>query len=333
MPIPATFTAVVARTIGDSHRVEVRSVDRDEFLTDRNDVVVEVQYSGINFKDALAMSPTGRVARRDPLIPGVDLAGVVVDPGDSGLTIGSSVFATGYDLGVSSHGGFAEYAQLPSAWLLPLPDGLTTRDVMAIGTAGFTAALSIDALEARGLEPGSGPVLVTGASGGVGSNAVAMLATRGYEVVAATGKTDQSERLVALGASAVIDRVSRATPAKPLAGTRWAAAIDSVGGDSLVQVLSELRYGAAVAASGMAGGTDMAASVLPFILRGVALLGIDSVLCPAEHRRAVWDRIATDLRPRDIDLLIEDTVGLPQAAESARRLFADASRGRVLVEL
>lgn len=333
MTAPAAFTAVVAETTPDGHRVEVRTVDRDEFLTGRHDVTVRVEYSGVNFKDALAMSPDGRVARLDPLIPGIDLAGVVVDPGSSGLREGVRVLATGYELGVSSHGGFAEYAQLSSSWCVPLPDGLTTRDVMAVGTAGFTAALSVDALESRGLTPGDGPVLVTGASGGVGSNAIAMLAARGYEVVAATGKKDQTDRLLALGAASVVDRITRSAPPKPLSGSRWAGAVDSVGGDGLAQILSELNYGAAVAASGMTGGTQVAASVLPFILRGTALLGIDSVQCPAEHRLAVWARIAGDLRPADFDLLIEDTVNLSGVAEAAQRLFADAARGRILVAL
>jgi acrylyl-CoA reductase (NADPH) len=333
MNVPAAFTAVVAETAPEGHRVVVREVERDDFLTGAHDVTVRVEYSGINYKDALAMSPNGKVARLDPLIPGVDLAGVVVDPGTSGLETGTAVLATGYDLGVSSHGGFAQYAQLASPWCLPIPQGLTARDVMAVGTAGFTAALSVDALESRGLAPGDGPVIVTGASGGVGSNAVAMLAARGYEVVAATGKRDQTERLIALGASTVVDRVARSISAKPLSGARWAGAIDSAGGEGLVQVISELRYGAAVAASGMTGGTELPASVLPFILRGVALLGIDSVQCSADQRRRIWDRIAGDLRPGSIDLLLHETVELTAVPGSAARLLRDASRGRTLVHV
>lgn len=333
MTVPPTFTAVVAESTPDGHRVVTRAVDRETVLHGEHDVTVRVEYSGINYKDALAMSPDGKVARLDPLVPGIDLAGTVVAPGASGFSEGDVIFATGYDLGVSSHGGFAQYAQLAGAWCLPVPTGLTAREVMAIGTAGFTAALSVDALESRGLTPGDGPVLVTGASGGVGSNAVAMLAARGYEVVAASGKKDQWQRLTDLGAAAVIDRVARSTPPKPLSGARWAGAVDSAGGDGLVQVISELRYGAAVATSGMTGGTAMSASVLPFILRGVALLGIDSVQSPVEHRRRVWDRIANDLRPTDVDLLLDRTVDLNGVADAAHRLIDDESRGRILVRV
>jgi acrylyl-CoA reductase (NADPH) len=297
--IPDRFRAYVSERLDD--RVE-RGV-RDLTAADLPDGEVEVRvtWSSVNFKDGLATRFDGKVARISPLIPGIDLAGEVVASSDPAFAVGDSVLANGYDLGVARHGGYAEYERLPAAWTVPLPAGLAGRDAMAIGTAGFTAAMGIAALEARGLGPDSGPVLVTGAAGGVGRMALAILAPRGYEVWAATGKSEEAERLTALGAAGVLAREEvTAESSRPLESARWAGAIDSVGGPTLPYILRTLAPGAAVAACGNAGGAAFATTVLPFILRGCALLGMDSVTVPIDERRALWARLGDDLRPRDL---------------------------------
>jgi len=261
-------------------------------------VLVAVEWSSVNYKDALACSPKGRVARISPLVPGIDLAGRVVESDVDWLSPGDGVIAHGYDLGVGWHGGFAELARVPADWIVALPDGLDTREAMVLGTAGFTAALSVVALEERGLTPGDRPVVVTGASGGVGSTAVAILAARGYHVVASTGKADAEGYLRSLGAESVIPRDELAVAGgKPLESMTWAAGVDCVGGTTLATVLKRIDYGGAVAASGLTGGAELVTTVMPFILRNVALLGIDSVQTPIERRRAVWARLGTDLKP------------------------------------
>jgi acrylyl-CoA reductase (NADPH) len=259
--------------------------------------LVEVQWSSVNYKDGLAATPAGKVARISPIVPGVDLAGVLVDDAP-GMPAGTAVLAHGYDLGVSRHGGFARYARVPHGWLVALPDGLSAREAMIVGTAGFTAALSVIALQEHGVTPERGPVLVTGATGGVGSTAVGMLAGLGYEVVASTGKPAGGDFLRGLGASSIIDRAELAAESsRPLESTVWAGAVDCVGGVALANALKRIHYGGSVAASGLTGGSGLPATVLPFILRGVNLLGIDSVMTPIDRRRAVWERIATDLKP------------------------------------
>jgi len=297
------------------------------------DVIVRVEYSGINFKDGLSSTESGRVARIDPLVPGIDLAGEVIESADPTVVVGSSVLAHGYDIGVAHHGGFAELARIPAAWIVPMPAGLDARRAMMVGTAGYTAALSVDALERAGLVVGAGPVLVTGATGGVGSMAVGMLAARGHEVVASTGKADETEWLLSLGASEVLPRSETSLEStRPLDRERWAGAIDCVGGSTLGYVLRTLRYGASVAASGLTGGTDLPTSVHPFILRGVNLLGIDSVQTPIGPRRAMWNRIATDLRPSWLDTEQAEVVGLEGLVVELDRILAGGMRGRVLVD-
>ncbi len=295
-----TMSTVRAFTVGKSESGWTRNVTQlsNDALGD-GDVLIRVQYSGINFKDGLVGSETGRVARIDPIVPGIDLAGVVVESADPAIAVGSSVLAHGYDIGVAHHGGYAQFARIPSAWIVPMPAGLDARTAMMVGTAGYTAALSVDALERAGLVAGAGPVLVTGATGGVGSMAVGMLAARGHEVVASTGKSDQADWLRSLGASEVIDRAeTSAESTRPLERERWAGSVDCVGGSTLAYVLRTLRYGASVAASGLTGGTDLGTTVHPFILRGVNLLGIDSVQTPLAPRIAMWQRIApTFVRP------------------------------------
>ena len=296
------------------------------------DVLIQVEFSGINFKDGLASTEAGRIARIDPLIGGVDLAGKIVESSNPNFKVGDNVIAHGYDIGVAHHGGFSQYARVQSAWLVPMPKGLDARTAMMIGTAGYTAALSVDALEKAGLKPGTGPVLVTGATGGVGSVAVGMLALRGYEVVASTGKPETAEWLKQIGASEIIDRAeTSAESAKPLERERWAGAIDCVGGATLAYILRTLKYGCSVAASGLTGGTNLPTSVLPFILRGVNLLGIDSVQTPLEPRKAMWQRIATDLKPSWLETQSVEIIGLSDLSAQLDKILAGNMRGRVLV--
>ena len=250
----------------------------------------------------------------------------------SGKTVGARVLAHGYDLGVSRHGGYTEYQRVPSGWVVPLAPGLSPREAMAIGTAGFTAAMSVAVLEERGLQPDSGPVLVTGASGGVGGTALAILADRGYEVWAVTGKADERERLRALGAAGILSRDEVTAEGRPLEAERWAGAVDAVGGATLPYVLRSLKRGGAVAASGNAGGASLETTVFPFILRGVALLGMDSVLVPITRRREIWDRLATDLRPRELGVHVTE-VGLEELDGALDAIVAGSARGRWVVRV
>lgn len=296
------------------------------------EVTVRVAWSSVNFKDGLAAREDGRVARTYPLVPGIDLAGTVASSEDPDLPPGSAVLAHGYELGTSRHGGYAEYARVPSGWVVPLPEGLTARDAMVIGTAGFTAAMAVEALEDRGLRPGDGPVLVTGASGGVGSAAVAILAGRGHEAWAATGKPSEEGRLRDLGAAGVLPRDEVTGPGRPLERARWAGAVDTAGSATLPYVLRTLRTGAAVAAAGNASGSELVTTVFPFILRGVALLGMDSANMAIEPRRALWRRLATDLLPRGIDDGVEevDLEGLDPVLDA---IVAGQARGRWVVRI
>ena len=300
------------------------------------DVLIRVEFSCINYKDGLASTEKGRVARIDPLICGVDLAGEVVQSSNADFPVGSHVIAHGNDIGVSHHGGYSQFARIPADWLVAMPPNMTSRTAMMIGTAGFTAAESVDALERAGLRPGGGPVLVTGATGGVGSMAVGMLARTGHEVVAGTGKMGEASWLQALGASELMGREELAPESgKPLEGERWAGCVDCVGGATLAHALRSMRYGAGVAASGLTGGSNLPTTVLPFILRGVSLFGIDSVQTPLAERRDVWHRIATDLRPSwlgDADgPWTNEVVGLEALPDQLDRILAGGMRGRVLV--
>jgi len=325
------FRAFVVERTADGLDRRVRELSPAELPP--GDVLVRVEWSSVNYKDGLAAQPEGRVARISPLVPGIDLAGTVVESGAPSIPPGSAVLAHGYELGVSHHGGYAEYARLPADWVVPLPAGLTTREAMAIGTAGYTAAMAIVALEARGLAPGAGPVLVTGASGGLGRHAVAILAARGYEVWAATGKPDEAERLRGLGAAGILSRDEVSAPSeRPLESGRWAGAVDAVGGPTLPYILRTLRPGAAVAACGNAGGAAFTTTVYPFILRGVALLGMDSANVPIDERRALWARLAADLRPPRLDEAVTE-IGLDELASALDAIVAGAARGRWVVRL
>jgi acrylyl-CoA reductase (NADPH) len=294
--------------------------------------LVDVHWSSVNYKDALASTPTGKVARISPLVPGIDLAGVLVeDAGD--FPAGTEVIAHGYDIGVARHGGFAEQARVPAEWLVRLPTGLTAREAMVIGTAGFTAALSVAALEDHGLAVGDGPVLVTGATGGVGSVAVSILARRGYDVVASSGKPGARDYLLALGAKEIVDRDTLNQPdGRPLDSMTWAAAVDCVGGTTLATVLSRIQYGGAVAASGLTGGPQLPTTVLPFILRAVSLLGIDSVQTPIDRRRDVWERLGKDLKPPGLGDIGHD-VGLDDLDGVLDGILAGAITGRNVVDV
>jgi acrylyl-CoA reductase (NADPH) len=332
--IPDTFRAYVAERIETDGEARVERGVRDFAATDLppGEVEIRVGWSSVNFKDGLATRFDGKVARINPLIPGIDLAGEVVASSDPSFAVGSAVLAHGHELGVSRHGGYAEFQRVPAGWVVPLDRGLSPRDAMAIGTAGFTAAMSVAALEERGLKPGDGPVLVTGASGGVGSTAVCLLAQRGHEVWAATGKSDEEDRLRALGAAGILSRDEVTAEGKPLESERWAGAVDPVGAATLPYVLRTLRTGAAVASSGNASGPKLDTTVFPFILRGVALLGMDSAQMLIDRRRAIWARLATDLRPRSLgDGLTEVT--LDTLDEALDGILAGAARGRWIVRV
>jgi putative YhdH/YhfP family quinone oxidoreductase len=328
-----TFRALVVDKAGDGVALTLARWSPDQLMP--GEVTIRVEYSSINYKDGLAVRVDGRVVRSYPLIPGIDLAGVVQESDDARFDPGDRVLAHGYDLGVAHHGGLAELARVPAGWVVPLPRGLTTRQAMALGTAGFTAALSVARLEEAGLAPGGGPqVLVTGASGGVGSTAVDILAARGYAVAASTGSADAHEYLRALGASEILDRAeTSAAGDRPLERARWAGAVDAVGGSTLAYLLRTTSYGGSIAISGNAGGAAFSATVFPFILRAVNVLGIDSVAVPIERRTELWNRLATDLRPPHLDQSIAHEVPLEDAPAILERIVRGEVQGRTVVRV
>jgi len=324
--------AFVVEHDGDQVTSGVRDVDDDQFLAD-GVVTVEVQWSCLNFKDAMVLRPRSPVARRSPLIGGVDAAGVVSASADPAVAVGAVVAVHGFGLGTAAHGGFAARLRCPGTWVQVLPEGLDARGAMAYGTAGYTAMASMQALERNGVAPGSGEVLVTGASGGVGSVAVALLAARGYEVTAMTGKADEHEHLVALGAARVVGRDDLDDrPERVLGAERLAGAVDCVGGETLARILRVTRWGGAVAASGLVGGAGLETTVYPFITRNVALLGIDSVSAPPAVRDATWRALASALPAASRDALVSAEIGLGQIADALGDLDEGRSRGRVLVD-
>jgi len=329
--LPSAFRAYVVDrpTDGEFHRGVTTLTPAD---LPPGEITIRVDWSGVNFKDGLAAREDGRVARAYPLVPGIDLAGSVIDSDVPELPAGASVLANGYDIGTSRHGGYAELARLPAGWVMPMPPGLDARTAMAIGTAGFTAAMSVDALERHGLEPGAGPVLVTGASGGVGSAAVALLAARGHEVWAATGKPGEHDRLRELGASAFLGRDEVSGPGRPLDKARWAGAVDTVGAATLPYVLRTLRIGAAVASSGNTSGAELETTVFPFILRGVSLLGMDSANMAIDARRTMWARLAGDLAPRGLEGALTE-VDLDTLEPALDAIVEGRARGRWIVRV
>ena len=326
--------AILLTKANDQFAAQVRELSDDELRanTPESNVTVGVEYSTVNYKDALALTNKGPVVRKWPMVAGIDAAGTVLDSADARFAPGDKVVLNGWGVGEQHWGGLAQRARFKADWLVRLPDGLSARQAMAIGTAGYTAMLCCLALREQGVEPGSGEILVTGASGGVGSIAISILAGWGYRVVASTGRTAEADYLTALGASAVIDRAELASPGKPLQKERWAGVVDAIGSHTLANACAQTRYGGTVSACGLAQGMDFPATVAPFILRGVRLIGIDSVMCPLPRRLGAWQRLATDLDRSKLDAVTSE-VGLAQAIDIAPALLAGKVRGRVVVNV
>lgn len=326
----SSFRALVADRIDNHSSLEIRTLSMND-LPD-SDVLIQVSYSSVNFKDGLATNPNEKIVASYPMVLGIDLAGTVVSSKDERYKQGDQVIVTGYDLGVSHYGGYAEYACVPGDWIVPLPEHLTLKEAMIIGTAGFTAALSIHRLEQNGMEPSKGKVLVTGASGGVGSLAVAMLAKLGYQVIASTGKHSEHHFLNQIGAQEIITREDiDSEHIKPLDRQTWAYAIDPVGGKTLAAITSKLIYGGSVAVSGLTGGSEVPTTVYPFILRGVSILGIDSVKCPMDVRTEIWRRIATDMRSDCLHSIGTQEIILDQLPHVLSEILQSKVRGRIIV--
>jgi acrylyl-CoA reductase (NADPH) len=324
------FKAIVIEKDDAGYRAGVKQVD--ESALPPGEVTVRVDYSTVNYKDGLAITGKGPIVRKFPLHAGIDFAGVVEASDDARYKAGDRVVLTGWGVGETHSGGLAQKARVKADWLVPLPVGLTTKQAMAIGTAGFTAMLCVLALERHGLKPESGDILVTGANGGVGSVAIAILAKLGYRVVASTGRLGEAEHLKGLGAADVIGREELSAPGKPLAKERWAGVVDSVGSHTLANACAGTRYGGAVAACGLAQGMDFPGSVAPFILRGITLYGIESVMVPPPLRRNAWERLARDL---DLGKLAAFTreIGLADALQAGQDILAGRIRGRVVVDV
>jgi acrylyl-CoA reductase (NADPH) len=325
-----TFKALRIDKADKGTTAKITQFDEAELMD--GDVTVAVEWSTLNYKDGLAVTGKAPVVRRFPMIAGIDFAGSVAQSANPAWKVGDKVVCNGWGMGETHLGAYAEKARVKGDWLVKLPDGVSTRDAMAIGTAGYTAMLSVMALEDHGLKPASGPVVVTGASGGVGSVATAVLSKLGYHVIASTGRTSEADYLKHLGAAEIIDRAELAAPPRPLNKERWAGGVDSVGSTTLANLLSMTRYGGAIAACGLAAGMDLPASVAPFILRGVCLLGIDSVMCPIERRRSAWTRLARDL---DKAKLAEITgeISLDQVVDAGAKILAGQVRGRLVVKI
>jgi NADPH2:quinone reductase len=296
------------------------------------EVVIKAAYSSVNYKDALAATGAGKIIRQFPLIGGIDVAGAVASSTDSRFKQGDQVVVTGYDLGVANDGGYAAYVRVPADWVVKLPPALTPFEAMALGTAGFTAAMSVIRLEQNGLKKGAGPVIVTGATGGVGSVAVSILSGLGYDVTALTGKDSEHAYLTSLGAKTIMPRSAVEKSARPIERATWAGAVDPAGGDILAWLTKTMAYGASIASSGLTGGIDVHTTVIPFILRGVNLLGIDSVMCPMPLRMDVWRRLASDMKPKTLQSIAHEIplAGLPDAFAT---LVAGGARGRFVVNV
>jgi acrylyl-CoA reductase (NADPH) len=314
-------------------RVKSGFVSMDEAQLDAGEVTIRVAYSSVNYKDALAATGAGRIIRRTPCVGGIDLSGLVEQSTDARFAPGDPVLATSFDIGVAHHGGYAQLARLPAAWVVPLPAGLSLFEAMALGTAGFTAALAIARMEENGLAPDNGPVVVSGASGGVGGLALDMLARLGYQVTALTGKTEQFDYLRRLGAAQVMSRAALDLPcSKPLGKALWAGAVDNLGGDVLAWMASTMQRGGTIASVGMAAGSGLTTTVMPFILRGVSLLGVDSGYIGEPRRSTLWRRLADDLRPPHL-LEMTRTIGFDELPGAFGELVGGRAHGRIVVDL
>ncbi len=323
------FPAYLLSLSGAVIRPSVVELSEDDLPA--GEVLIRVEWSAINFKDAMVTRPGNRVARQFPLVPGVELAGSVEDSSSPEFSAGQRVLVQGYDLGVAHHGGFAGRARVPADWVVPLPDALSCRNAAIIGLAGYTALLSLHRLLQHGTTPDDGPVLVTGASGGVGSAAVALLAQNGFEVVASSGKTAEQDYLKELGASRVVGRQFIEDDGRTLGPQMWGGVVDCVGGIALAEALRTVRYGGAVAASGLTGGNDLSTTVYPFIIRGVSLLGIDTVATPIEERRSLWAGMADAFPLAHCDEMVNEEIGLDGLTAALDRVLDAAVRGRILV--
>ena len=326
----ATFKAIRIDKADKGTTAQLTQFDEAELMD--GDVTVRVEWSTLNYKDGLALTGKAPVVRRFPMIAGIDFAGTVEASSHPQWKAGDKVICTGWGMGETHLGAYAEKARVKGDWLVALPQGLSARDAMAIGTAGFTAMLSVLALEKHGISPKSGPVVVTGAAGGVGSVAIAVLAKLGYHVIASTGRTSGADYLKQLGAAEIIDRSELSGQAKPLAKERWAGGVDSVGSTTLANLLSMTKYGGAIAACGLAAGMDLPSSVAPFILRGVCLLGIDSVMCPIEPRKVAWQRLASDLDSAKLSEITTE-ISLSEVSDWGARILAGEVRGRIVVKI
>jgi acrylyl-CoA reductase (NADPH) len=326
----ATFKAIRIDKAEKGTTVALTQFDEAELM--EGDVTIRIEWSTLNYKDGLAVTGKAPVVRRFPMIAGIDFAGTVEQSSHPQWKAGDKVICNGWGMGETHLGAYAEKARVKGDWLVRLPEGMSTREAMAIGTAGYTAMLSVLALEKHGLTPKHGPIVVTGAAGGVGSVATAVLSKLGYHVIASTGRVSETDYLKSLGAAEVIDRSELSGAAKPLAKERWAGGIDSVGSTTLANLLSMTKYGGAIAACGLAAGMDLPSSVAPFILRAVCLLGIDSVMCPIERRKVAWNRLASDL---DRGKLTEITheIGLSEVVDAGAKILAGQVRGRIVVKI
>ncbi|OBZ11308.1 oxidoreductase [Bacillus sp. FJAT-26390] len=327
----STFRALVIDKRDNEIVAETKQLEIDDLP--EGELLIRVAYSSVNYKDALACSANGGVVKSYPIVPGIDLAGTVIASENERFQAGDQIVVTGYGLGVSHYGGFSEYARVPAAWALKLPSGLSMKEAMIIGTAGFTAALSVYELQQNGVRPEDGPILVTGATGGVGSVAAAIAAKLGYEVAASTGKADKHEYLRGLGVKRILAREELAVDSqRALDKQLWAGAIDCVGGKTLSSLLPQIQYGGVVAASGLTGGSELSMTVFPFIIRGIRLIGIDSVMAGMEKRSKAWELLAGDYKPPMLDELCEE-IGLEQVIGQAGILLKGQSKGRTIVRL
>jgi acrylyl-CoA reductase (NADPH) len=327
-----TFRAFVVNKTEEGFTSGIKELTRADLPP--GEVLIKVAYSSVNYKDGLASIPEGRIVRSYPFVPGIDLAGVVAESSDSHFKPGDEVLATSYELGVSHYGGYSEYARVNAGWVVPLPTGLTLKEAMALGTAGFTAALAIHQLEKNGLKPQNGPVLVTGATGGVGSIAISILSNLGYTIAASTGKSSEHDYLKKLGASEILSREETSAESnRPLEKERWAGSLDSVGGSTLAYLIRTTRYAGSIAAYGNTGGPNLNTTVFPFILRAINLLGIESVNCPMELRHQLWQHLASDYKPRHLLDIIGHEVPLEELPKVLATILKGGTRGRTIIKV